>query len=116
MHKILGVILGVCFSLNALAVDGSAERHQLLLKQAAMSQCQVTRAYSEWVLLDTQAHSIDQGITDYLFVSEVRLVDVVNQNEYKVRITSQYHSMYDHEAQDWGRYLVQDLGPCTQLN
>lgn len=116
MHKILGVMTSLFLSQSLLAMDASDVRHQLLLKQAAMKQCQVARAYSEWLLIDTKALPIDQGLTDYQFDSEIRLVDVINHQEFRVRMTSIYSSQYDHEAKEWGQFVIQDISPCRQWN
>lgn len=115
MHKLLVIGIGLVLSGLVHAVDSGEVRHQLLLKQAAMKQCQVTKAYSEWVLLSTKQIQIDQGVIDYDFVSEIRLVDVISQAEYRVQINSNYRSTYDHTAQEWGQFSIDSVSPCIQV-
>ncbi len=94
------------------------KRHMDLIEKAVKEKCSLRRGSVKPISTKVTAHKIDQGITDYSYVTVVEATDRVDQGVtdlYLVEVKSDYADMYDHTNKDWGVYSVLSVGNCELL-
>lgn len=87
-------------------------RHQTMLKQASLKACGVDGGKLVQVSSSVVKHVVDQGIIDFYFTTELELTVKAEINVYRfyqVSVKSMLADAYDHTAQDWGIYSVEEI-------
>lgn len=116
--KIALSLLFVGMTANATLNNSKLDlRHQALIEKAAAAQCGMNRGHVTEVSTVATPIKVDQGITDYTYVTELEVairVDQVFYDYYKVEVKSNYFDHYDHEAKDWGVYTIESVSTCVQ--
>lgn len=87
-------------------------RHQAMLTQASLNACGAEGGKLVQVSSSVVKHVVDQGIIDLYFTTKLELTVKTEINVYRfyqVSIKSLLAAAYDHTAQDWGIYSVEEI-------
>jgi hypothetical protein len=108
------IVLFLIFTQAALAsIPGSdlEVRHQELIMKAIDNKCGSMFNLKQ-IKSTAKEIRIDQGIIDFEFITVIEGTLKIDQGffvDYLVTVKSYYSSSYDHEAQDYGVYSIDDL-------
>lgn len=88
-----------------------APRHQELIMKSILNSCGYFQNLIE-VQYTIVEKIVDQGIIDYDFQTIYQYTNRVDNglfDQYQAIVDSSYHSAYDHQAETWGIFVVQNV-------
>ena len=110
------VVLASSMSMAKIQNSQLKLRHQNEIENAAIKACNPRKARVVEISTISTPVQIDQGVTDYLYKTDLEVYSAYDQNledRYTVTVWSYYTDGYDHGTKQWGSYSIERVSDCV---